>query len=334
MNDLRTLTINYNNNQGVVKMVQLCTIRIRMLFIANIMVLIFILSIVLLSIGTIRYMASYNNCEAIYNNKFNNLKIEKKQYGKTFELNDNLKSLIENIVVLHDEYDENSDIDNSFQERFVSCYLKNGIFGFDYLYNAYKNDGNLSRQQIEYIYWSMTAKYVTFDSISSETIDINDTSIGSSYGELVDYSFTTSADGISLNGMVEIHTAGYIGTRKYAFIACLKENPYSCFDGYSIVSIVIEDKTPDISPDYKVHTIRVLCMGDDYSDGKADVEVTGSNDDLLYNHFITLNLSDNRELLNFVKQNEDEKLVVEYVLDSSQGMYISEIVPKKITVYN
>ncbi len=279
-------------------------------------------------------MASYNKCEAIYINEFSNLMIDKKQYGKTFELNENLKSLIENIVVQHDEYDENSDIDKSFQEHFVRHYLKNSIFTFDYLYHAYKNDGNLSRQQVEYIYWSMTAKYKAFDSIEENTIDITNTAIGSSHGELVDYSYTKLADGISLNGMVEIHTAGYIGTRKYAFIACLKENPYSCFDGYSIVSIVIEDKTPDISPDYKVHTIRVLCMDDDYSDGKADVEVTGSNDDLLYNHFITLNLSDNKELLNYVKQNEHESLVVEYMLDTSHGMYIDEIVPQKIWVYN
>lgn len=203
----------------------------------------FIVIVVLLSIGIIINIGSYNNYELIYREKFSDLKVEKKQFGNEFELNDNLRRLIENIVVCHDEFDEDTDIDTSFQEHFVNHYLKNTCFEFDYLLNAYKSTGRLSRRQIEYIYWSMTAKYTVFDAITEGTVDITDTSSGYSLGELTDYDYTTSKNEIHLNGVVEITTAGYIGRRIYEFSATLSKNPYSCFDGYSITSITIEEKT-------------------------------------------------------------------------------------------
>lgn len=286
--------------------------------------------LVMFVLGTLVYIFSSYKCneyEKEYAEKFSQLAIEKQDYPKRFTLNHNLQNLIENIVVLNNEYNETTVCDEELQKYFIDRYLKNTEISCDYILENYEKTGKLTRQQVEYIQWSMTGKYVSFENIACDLVNIRETSSGWSYGELKNYSYELKDETVNINGIVTTKTVGYLGEQVYEFDASLEENPYSCFDGYSIKSISIKDVTPVIKPDYKVHEVVGSLIEENITDGKVLIEVYDSKDDLSYDHCITLNLLSNEELQKFVLENKDKDLVIRYVLDKEQGACITEITP-------
>ncbi len=280
--------------------------------------------------GTLVYIFSSYKCneyEKEYAEKFSQLAIEKQDYPKRFTLNHNLQNLIENIVVLNNEFNEATICDEELQKYFIDRYLKNTEISCDYILENYEKTGELTRQQVEYIQWSMTGKYVSFENIACDLVNIRETSSGWSYGELKNYSYELKDETVNINGIVTTKTVGYLGEQVYEFDASLEENPYSCFDGYSIKSISIKDVTPVIKPDYKVHEVVGSLIEENITDGKVLIEVYDSKDNLSYDHCITLNLQSNEELQKLVLENKDKELVIRYVLDKEQGSYITEITP-------
>ena len=286
--------------------------------------------LVMFVFGTLVYIFSSYKCneyEKEYAEKFSQLAIEKHDYPKRFTLNQNLQNLIENIVVLNNEYNEATVCDEELQKYFIDRYLKNTDNSCDYILENYEKTGELTRQQVEYIQWSMTGKYVSFENIACDLVNIRETSSGWSYGELKNYSYELKDETVNINGIVTTKTVGYLGEQVYEFDASLEENPYSCFDGYSIKSISIKDVTPVIKPDYKVHEVVGSLIEENITDGKVLIEVYDSKDNLSYDHCITLNLLSNEELQKLVLENKDKELVIRYVLDKEQGSYITEITP-------
>lgn len=286
--------------------------------------------LVMFVLGTLVYIFSSYKCneyEKEYAEKFSQLAIEKQDYPKRFTLNHNLQNLIENIVVLNNEYNETTVCDEELQKYFIDRYLKNTEISCDYILENYEKTGKLTRQQVEYIQWSMTGKYVSFENIACDLVNIRETSSGWSYGELKNYSYELKDETVNINGIVTTKTVGYLGEQVYEFDASLEENPYSCFDGYSIKSISIKDVTPVIKPDYKVHEVVGSLIEENITDGKVLIEVYGSKDNLSYDHCITLNLLSNEELQKLVLENKDKELVIRYVLDKEQGACITEITP-------
>lgn len=265
--------------------------------------------------------------ERTYLIKFANLQIKPVNHDELFDMDDDLQHLFENIVVLQDAYDNVDTLTKKEQERFIKGYLQNSVFSFDYLEKNCNVELNLTRQQIEYIQWSMTGNYVKFDSIGTGTVNIGETSSGWSTGELKNYSYELKDETVNINGIVTTKTVGYLGEQVYEFDASLEENPYSCFDGYSIKSISIKDVTPVIKPDYKVHEVVGSLIEENITDGKVLIEVHDSKDNLSYDHCITLNLLSNEELQKLVLENKDKELVIRYVLDKEQGACITEITP-------
>ena len=175
--------------------------------------------------------------ERTYLIKFANLQIKPVNHDELFDMDDDLQHLFENIVVLQDAYNNVDTLTKKEQERFIKGYLQNSVFSFDYLEKNCNVELNLTRQQIEYIQWSMTGNYVKFDSIGTGTVNIGETSSGWSTGELKNYSYELKDETVNINGIVTTKTVGYLGEQVYEFDASLEENPYSCFDGYSIKSI-------------------------------------------------------------------------------------------------
>lgn len=286
--------------------------------------------LVMFVLGTLVYIFSSYKCneyEKEYAEKFSQLAIEKQDYPKRFTLNHNLQNLIENIVVLNNEFNEATVCDEELQKYFIDRYLKNTYISCDYILENYEKTGELTRQQVEYIQWSMTGKYVSFENIACDLVNIRETSSGWSYGELKNYSYELKDETVNINGIVTTKTVGYLGEQVYEFDASLEENPYSCFDGYSIKSISIKDVTPVIKPDYKVHEVVGSLIEENITDGKVLIEVYDSKDNLSYDHCITLNMLSNEELQKLVLENKDKELVIRYVLDKEQGACITEITP-------
>ncbi len=100
-------------------------------------------------------------------------------YPENFEMTDEIKHAM-SILVLYDygghSYDNTTILEDSgmWEQYFINEILLNNTYSFEYLDKiSEENDGKISKEDAEYMQYSLTGQRITFTSSESEDIDRN-----------------------------------------------------------------------------------------------------------------------------------------------------------------
>ncbi|RKM63205.1 hypothetical protein D6856_03520 [Butyrivibrio sp. XB500-5] len=145
----------------------------------------------------------------------------------------------------HSDYDNSIVSDEKWQDFFLRNYIQSMFDGYDYKKKILKEqDGLMTKTQIEYINYSLTGEYAIFDSLENDEINCLESQNSPLVAyTITDYEYEEQGENIVLKADADFFKKGSTEKRKYIITAVLERNPYSCFDGYSIVSIKTEDVT-------------------------------------------------------------------------------------------
>ena len=182
----------------------------------------------------------------------------------------------------------------------------------------------------------LTGEFVDFQNfVPIEGIDRHQNTHGLGFGRIISYDAEVCGDEVKLIADFERVRDYSEITKLYELCIILIKNPESCFDGYSIKSLTSKDITPSIYGDNKEHTFEGCYLADE--DGEDDAIFTFENpngkDDIIYDLYITVDLSDNPTLADFVRQNPWENFDVTYFLDESMTQPVYEVVPTDIKLH-
>lgn len=119
---------------------------------------------------------------------------------------------------------------------------------------------------------------------------------------------------------------GKDSVQKYELTVNLIKNPYSCFDGYSVVSVSSRNVTPNIEQDDFVHVFYGTDMMVE-NDGVFAFEFMHSEDTLPYGHFVYVDMTKLPELADFVRQNAGSDFKVMFMLGGEETDTIERVVP-------
>ena len=120
---------------------------------------------------------------------------------------------------------------SAWSDDFMLFYIGNSDFNNDYLYAAKrKNNAKLSRAQVEYIQYSLTGKYISFEKkLENGEYPLEKQEKIIRVGEIELLDVKEDGDIITVEVHIKTATGGFPATIK------LQKDPYSCFDGYNII---------------------------------------------------------------------------------------------------
>lgn len=163
------------------------------------------------------------------------------EYPAEFSMGENLKMAITQLALAYDHFDAASISDKGWKEIFVARFIQNSRASFDYLdLLSEKNDGRVDAEELYYIHYSLTGMELDFSSYAGGAVNRYDDASAFNYGSISGWNYRETENGGSLTIDFEIGFDGSDRTQKRKLTVSLTKNPYSCFDGYSIVSITSE----------------------------------------------------------------------------------------------
>lgn len=163
------------------------------------------------------------------------------KYPEKFSMGENLKMAITQLALAYDHFDAASISDKGWKEIFVARFIQNSRASFDYLdLLSEKNDGRVDAEELYYIHYSLTGRKLDFSSYAGGAVNRYDDASAFNYGSISGWNYRETKDGGSLTIDFEIGFDGSDRVQKRKLTVSLTKNPYSCFDGYSIVSITSE----------------------------------------------------------------------------------------------
>jgi hypothetical protein len=177
---------------------------------------------------------------------FDALQIGEYEYPAEFELTDTMKEAIALLAGSYDNYSAEMVYEDYWQEYFISHYLTNSHYTFTYLmFAAEMSDDKLTKEQVEYMNYALTGQKIDFD--LDEPVDVSDASYFDGEQYLGKYTYEVSGDTVTVKA--DLYTSHTTFDGEDVVVADdiipikvkLKKNPYSCFDGYSIISIKREE---------------------------------------------------------------------------------------------
>ena len=264
-----------------------------------------------------------NNSGSASSIDYKKLGVTKTEYGDTFQMGDNLKTVLR--VICYPSYTDGkwdnsmTESDANWKKTFINSYLQNSWCGYDYLTNIMdNNNGIMSKEQVEYVQYSLTGKYIEFNDLENGEINIKNSSSGFGDGEIRSYnvdSYNISDNTIKLTLKYAVYyeiSSIESGDADATFdvSVVLNKDPYSCFDGYNIVSIEKTETTPKLSADNKTHYISgdILDIDEDkkvimleYPYG--DDAINGNSN---FGHSVNIDCSEHPELIDTVKSIKDD----------------------------
>ena len=128
---------------------------------------------------------------------------------------------------------------------------------------------------------------------------------------------------------------GYDGTasaQEREITVELVKNPHSCFDGYSVVSI--SSKVIMTSCAMQEGSTYVFYGTDMMAEdqGVFPFEFSCSEDDLLYGHFVYVDMTQAPELAEFVKENAGGDFKITFIWNGEEMERIERVMPVDITL--
>ena len=180
---------------------------------------------------------------------------------ETFELSYNMQEAITNMYsVCGNWYSGFASQDDNWKDSFIRSFILNSWYEPEYIHGK----GTVTKEEIEYVQYSLTGARLSFPMADDEIIDRSESSSPFNEAHMESYSISKRDDGyliyanilkkvkyINLDGDIEIRD-------DYDYVAIeLKENPYSCFEGYSINSITM---MPTQVKDYDEEFFELVSM--------------------------------------------------------------------------
>ena len=177
---------------------------------------------------------------------YETLGIQKQEYPSKFSMGDNLKTAITQLALSYDDFGKDSVSSESWKEIFIARFIQNSRASFDYLDRVSdENNGEISVDQLDYIQFSLTNTEVDFSSEPGDSVNRYDAASSLNYGWISGYSYEETKDGVIVTADLETGYDGTDSTQKRKITVELIKNPYSCFDGYSVITISSETENSD-----------------------------------------------------------------------------------------
>lgn len=258
---------------------------------------------------------------------------------ETFVLGENLNGAITELALRYDEFDESSTKEEFYPETFIAAFCQNSRFTFDYLRDIMENsDGVLSKEQVEYIQYSLTGEKIDLTGyVGEEGVDIYQSTSGLGLGQIVSYESEGNGKEVNLVISFEFRNIHDIESEKptkvYELSVVLKKNEDSCFDGYSIKSMSKKDVTPVVQGDGEEHVFYGLDMGIE-ENGVFILECFGGTGEVAYGTHVEVDLSENPALAEVIRENPGEEFEVTYIWENTQAEPVTSVIPIDIKVSN
>ena len=269
--------------------------------------------------------------EALFD--YDALGIKPVEYGDEFEMGENLKAGLTNLI--YPDYEDgkwdNSKLadDDSWKDSFLNSYIHNSWFAFDYLNQVGEESGGvMTKEQVEYAQYSLTGTYIEFDGEE----DLTQASSGFGIGEIDSYTvdkYDKEDDTVEITvkySKYEEIAASESGDPDHAFDVkvVLKKDPYSCFDGYNVVSLEKTETTESLEADNKTHYVYGDILDYDLTNNWIYLEYPYGDDytagNAYFDHFLTIDCSDNPGLIDEAKALQESgvwQIKVGFKFDSS-----------------
>lgn len=262
------------------------------------------------------------------------------------EVNEDLLGAIEQLAIAYDEfYSEDMTDSSMWQPFFIDHFIRGNWDGYEYMKHIEKDNGGIiTKEQVEYIQRSLTGIDISFDSMKeNETIDVTNfvNSTNNIYGNITSYEVVEDeildADTTYLNAQFESGSASSDFVKKYDMYVFLKENPESCFGGYSIDSLIKVEASgyeySDVQDQETTGTEHTFYGW--YSDEYLDAQwiwprVDRSADALEYDGIVTVAI--NEEQRAFVAAHSYEEFKITYVFNEDIDEQTRELNAVKIEV--
>ena len=213
--------------------------------------------------------------------------IQEYEYPSEFSMGDDLKTAIIQLALCYDNFDKDSVCSEEWKEIFVSRFIQNTRSSFDYLdMVSGKNNGQISVDELNYIQYSLTGVELDFSSFAGDGLDRYDAASPLNYGSITGYDYEDTDQGVIVTADFEVGYDGTASAQEREITVELVKNPYSCFDGYSVVSI--SSKVIMTSCAMREGSTYVFYGTDmmEEDQGVFPFEFSCSEDDLLYGHFV------------------------------------------------
>ena len=284
------------------------------------------------SAGTAVEPASEENLEAHYDDAEKTVDnkaswIQEYEYPSKFSMGDNLKTAVIQLALCYDNFDKDSVCSEEWKEVFISRFIQNTRSSFDYLdMVSGKNDGQIGVDELNYIQYSLTGIELDFSTYEDGFVNRYDAASFYDYGWVSGYDYEDTDNGVIVTASLEVGFDGTDSMQKYELTVNLIRNPYSCFDGYSVVSVSSRNVTPNIEQDDFVHVFYGTDMMVE-NDGVFAFEFMHSEDTLPYGHFVYVDMTKLPELADFVRQNAGSDFKVMFMLGGEEADTIERVVP-------
>lgn len=253
-------------------------------------------------------------------------------YPSEFSMGDNLKAAITQLALSYENFDKDSVNSQNWKESFVANFIQNSRMSFDYLdMISEKNDGQISTDELNYIQYSLTNTELNFSSYAEGFINRNDSASSLNYGWISGYDYEYTNSGVVITANLEVGYDGTDAMQEREITAELVKNPYSCFDGYSVVTVSSKAVTPGQEPDSGTHIFSGTDMMDE-NNGVFTFEFLYSEDELGYKHFVYVDMAQRPELADFVRQNAGKNFRVTFIWNEGNSEAVEKVVPVDISL--
>lgn len=259
--------------------------------------------------------------------------IQEYEYPSEFSMGDNLKTAVIQLALCYDNFDKDSVCSEEWKEIFVSRFIQNTRSSFDYLdMVSGKNNGQISVDELNYIQYSLTGVELDFSSFAGDGLDRYDAASPLNYGSITGYDYEDTDQGVIITADFEVGYDGTASAQEREITVELFKNPYSCFDGYSVVSI--SSKVIMTSCAMQEGSTYVFYGTDmmEEDQGVFPFEFSCSEDDLLYGHFVYVDMTQAPELAEFVKENAGGDFKITFIWNGEEMERIERVMPVDITL--
>ena len=261
------------------------------------------------------------------------LGIKEYEYPAEFSMGDNLKTAITELALSFDNFDEDSVHSEWWEKLFISDFIQNSRLSFDYLeMTAEKNNGWIGIDELNYIHYSLTNVELDFSSYADAPVNRYDDSSGYSSGLITGWDYEDTDDGVIVTADFEVETSGSNAVWEQEITVNLVKNPYSCFDGYSIVSLSSKYIPLSVESGEYVFYGMDMTEEDEAKDGVHIFEFEYAEDNLHYGHFVYVDLTGLPEMEDFVSQNSGILKVTFFLEEGEITGNLGTVVPIDIAL--
>lgn len=253
--------------------------------------------------------------------------IEEYIYPSEFIMGENLKTAITQLALSYEEFGEEIISDENWKENFVAKFIQNSRISFTYLDDiSEKNNGQISMEELSYIHYSLTNSKMDFSSYADCSINRNDAASSLNYGHITKYDYDCVDEKVRITAELEVGYEGMASLEMRKITVELVQNPYSCFDGYSIVSLSSETIRSNPKVDNDLHIFWGTDMLEE-ENGVFPFEFLRSEDGLAYKHFVYVDMTQEPEMAELVRQNQGKDFKITFIWSDTNSDVIENVVP-------